>query len=510
MSQIVRCIIKNRETELCKPLSKDVEEYIDTLTQFSVPGAFFVPAYHRRRKVRKQVNGVWREVEERVWDGKKHLYKNGKLPTGLFLAVVMPTLLKYKWRVFYRDLRTPAFVSPPGTFSSNSIQTRFSRIRPYQTESVQHLVAGNKTGGLIMAATGSGKTFVVGVFAALAKTANVLFIVDELTLLYQAQKELASVSKEPVGVVGEGVFNPKRITVATIQTLWKFSDQDKFLRWLETLNIVIIDEIHVQMNRRNFGIVETIQAEAVYGLTATLRLKKKEVRLRAHALTGPVLYTYPLAQGVKENFLTQPVVIQVPFKGSQESADVYFKQTQKYVNDYNQCIVKCVKRNDVIELIARTCIQDSRRVIILADRVDHLKILYKRLQNLKPRLVYGKKSATERAQVIQKVETGDVRLVITNKVFEKGVNIKAADTGIDCSAMRSKNKVIQRVGRLARLCPGKRFSLYFDISDFGNRFENSSKSRLSAYSEAKIPVLKITRISQYHKLKAQCEEIASG
>jgi len=477
--------------KVCRRVISFVSEYpkevVEELSSYSVPGAFWMPAYHRFHKVRKLVNGEYREVAERVWDGKKHLLNqtNDTLPAGLFKALVVPELKKLGYKILYEKKSLPVPVSQEVlTRTRKTLTDAFPETRPFQVDAVLAMLKSLHQGGLVTAATGSGKTYVAGMFFfSLGANIKCLFVVDELTLLHQAQKELEKVAGEPVGIVGEGLFQPERITVATIQTLWKSQSTKKFKDWFESIRIVVIDEIHVQMNRRNFGIVTKVNAQAVYGLTATLQLKKKDVRVRAHALTGPVLYEYGLAQGVAEKFLTQPIVVMVEYQGLKD------KPGERFQFAYQRQITHCTSRNQLLEDIARSCLDNQRRVIVLVSYVRHLKFMFRRLKNKAPQLVYGGKKSVERILIQKDFEKGLVKLIITNVVFEKGINIKVADTGINGAAESSRNKSQQKIGRLVRLSEGKEYALYVDIYDKGNRYQKNAEQRIRAYKELKIPIL---------------------
>src|SRR5712675_1052199 len=142
-----------------------------------------------------------------AWAGKITMLKRDRMASGLFRAVKsdLEEELNLKFDVEYR--RKDIEFKPTGIQSD----------REYQNECVEAMVgAARRGGGLILAATGSGKTYTVGQFFS-RLVGNACFIVDELTLLKQAQEELAGLLKEEVGQVGDSVFEPKRITVATVQ-----------------------------------------------------------------------------------------------------------------------------------------------------------------------------------------------------------------------------------------------------------------------------------------------------
>lgn len=469
------------------------EELLDKLTSYYVPGYRFMPRYNTWKTEQQIVDGVLKDVQVRVWDGKNHKLQNDQLPLGLMIGI-QPQLEEAGYQVKLEGLR-------------NRLQAEAAQMRRWfegdelwdsQVQALERMILTTNCGGLILSATGTGKTRLAAAFFQTVWPRYGLFIVDELTLMHQAREELGRLVEDGVGLVGESRFEPQRVTVATIQTLWLHRKRAAFKRWFERIEFVIIDEIHVQMNRRNFNIVKRLQPRAVYGLTATLEMKRAEVRVRAYAVAGPVIYTYPLQQGIEEGHLTPIVAVKAEFShpSSQTLPRSWRLMRARYQELYEQLIVRNKRRNDVLEKIVRDFHREGKYVILLVDRIMHLKILYNRLIDLNPKLVYGRKKSEERLKAKQEFEQGETRLIVTNRVFQKGVDIKRADVGIQGAAGKSRNNTQQFAGRLARLAPDKPYALVVDLSDLDNRFEQCTKARMTAYRRAKIPIVTVTDIHQ--------------
>ena len=452
----------NRFVELLKPYPEaDLMPYYS----FHPPGYRFVPSFRMGR-----------------WDGKIRFLRRSKVPTGLFQATrkQIEADLNLKFKV-EKQLEKVEFAN-----------RGISSDRDYQNECVEAMIqAANKhSGGLILSATGTGKTRLTGQFFSRLK-GNGCFIVDELTLLKQAQEELSKVLGEEVGEVGDSKFLPKRITVATSQTLHLHEQDPRFADWTESLKVNVIDEIHTQMNRRSFDIVEAIAPPVVFGLTATLELQKKHVRTRAYALAGPVCYEYPLTQGQKEGHLVKGVVIQILKEGQQTASVSRSASMLDYTTDYSNCIVHDESRNELICELLREAVKHNYFPLVLVERVAHLKLLSEMISDLPHRVICGEKRAEERLQSKLKFESGKVKVLLANKVFQKGVDIKKVDVIIDGGAMKSKNRAVQIFGRGIRLAEGKKGLLHFDLGDIGNRFEAAAKSRRRAFKKVGIPVKKL-------------------
>lgn len=431
------------------------------------------------------------KVQSGEWDGWIRLLRYNKVGSGLFLAarsdIEAGAMARF---TIVQDTRTqPSFkpylpnpdIDPP---------------RNYQLDCIDRMIAAAATGGLITSATGTGKTYVTGTFLR-RLVGQACFIVDELTLLAQAQEELSKVAGEPVGKIGEGDFNPARLTVATIQTLHSRHKQPFMRKWMAGLGVVIVDEFHTALNDRMFETLRDMTTATVFGLTATLELGKAHVRLPAYNLAGPVIFDYPLEQGVDDGFLTKGLVVsvEVPQKA------VVSKGKVDYQTNYKELIVVSPERNRVINQLTREAHGRGKHIVLITDRVKHIRKLHKLLVDIPHELVYGQIDVTERLSAKSEFISGNLRLLIVNKVFKKGINIKNIDVIIDCSAMKSRNDAIQKYGRGVRLCEDKDGLLYFDIADvsipglmkksrYRNPLAKATKERRLAFKSKKIKVVK--------------------
>jgi type I site-specific restriction endonuclease len=116
-------------------------------------------------------------------------------------------------------------------------------LRGYQEEASKAIMG--KTIGTLQATTGSGKT-IIAIHAICERKQPTLFLVHTLDLANQFIERVAQFTdykKESVGFIGNGKYNVKPITVATLQTIVKLSDKK-----IEEINNyfgqVFVDEVH--------------------------------------------------------------------------------------------------------------------------------------------------------------------------------------------------------------------------------------------------------------------------
>lgn len=422
--------IKVRLTNRWAYLEGYYPDELSDVYSYRMPNAYFSPAYRAG-----------------AWDGRVKLIRNRRIQIGAFLQFrteAEAAGLRFK----IKDER----LSPK--FSKGSAKSD----RVYQVECMNALVTHSNCGGTVLCATGVGKTFIAGLYFSKLE-GNGCFVVDELTLLKQAKADLQKVLKEKVGEIGDQKFHPRRITVATVQTMHLHRKDPRFAQWMKSLEVMFIDEVHQQINKRNIETVASIQPKAVFGLTATLQVKQRQVLAKVSALTGPIIYRYPLKQGVAEEYLTPGVAIAVDIVRPKHLDAI------DYPSLYDIHIVCSKRRNDLIEGLVREGVARGKFIIVLVDRVKHVKRLYKRLEDLAVQKVFGEVDVWDRVAAKRKFEKGRIQVLIVNKVFKKGVSINRVDVIIDGASMSSANDSVQKYGRGVRLCSEKKGLLYFDVGE---------------------------------------------
>lgn len=459
------------------------QEVLRHFLRYHPPGYFFAPSYRAR-----------------AWDGYIGFLKRNSCPTGLLLQQ-LPEIRKATGLQF--------------RFTDDRSLPQFRKIksseREFQNECIRIMQKRSRTGGIILAATGTGKTFVAGkYFQSLAGTG--VFIVDELTLLTQTKADMERVLGEEVGFIGDRKFDPRRITVGTIQTIHLHRRDPRFVPWIKRLDVVIFDELHQALSKRNLDSVKGfMQPKAIFGLTATLETKKKPVMMRAAVLCGPVIYEYPLEQGVREGHLTPGICVALDMERNGKSLP--------YQDAYKSLVVRSRQRNDMLEAIIREGVRRGNYVCTLVEHVDHVHRISDRLEGLPHREVYGDKKVYERIKAKKDFDAGKIRALVANKVFKKGVDIKKIDVIVDAASMAGRNDAKQKFGRGVRLADDKSGLIYFDVGDRNkdpnlgrgdkgwNRFERTSRRRRRAFKDLGIPIMRYVWDGNVKRLYRKAEKV---
>jgi superfamily II DNA or RNA helicase len=404
------------------------------------------------------------------WDGMRSLMQYGKVGTGLFYH--LQTELERKGYMFaIHSNREPLPLTKPGWDPLT---------RHYQKQAVVAMAKSN--GGLVLMATGVGKTHLSGELLR-RLDCPACFVVDELTLLEQSRCALRKITGERIGVIGRGEFSVERLNVATVQTLHRH--RDRFSSWCGQV-VLVIDEVHVALNRSNIDVVSALKPRAVFGLTATLQVAKLDILYRALAMCGPVLFKYSIEQGQEEGYLTRGLVCQVVV--AQRSAGFDREAI------YRELVTVSPYRNGCIAALVREGVKRGRRIVVLVERLHHLKVLSRMLNDIPHKQLSGKFSRYkgERIDAAKSMDAGKLPVIIATRVFGKGIDIATVDTIIDATAMASVDNAQQRYGRGVRRAVGKAGLLHFDIADAGNGFARNATARASALQSLGVPSVSLT------------------
>jgi superfamily II DNA or RNA helicase len=477
--------VGNRATVIEYPYPDGIKEFF----QFKPKGYHFSPKYKLG-----------------VWDGTINMMKGSRVGTGLFLAFrkEIEADLNIKFQIIDKRVR-PKFLR----LESISLPPDFEWME-HQHECIRRMMKFSGHGGIILNATGTGKTVTAGGYFKCLRGGGVFFV-DELTLLQQAHDELELLLEEDVGIVGGGVFNPQRITVATLQTAHLHRLKKDFLGWFRTINVALFDELHLCINNRTKDLIQAIKPEACFGLTATLRLSDDQVRMNAYNLCGKEVYQYPYREAVDDDNLCPGVVVGLDILRTFKAED--------YADSYDTRIVRSKTRNQLLEDVVREGIKRGKKILLLVDRPWHVELLSKRFADIDHEKAHGKIAKKRRLAAKERMEHGDLQLIIANTVFKKGINIKACDVVIDGASMLSGEDSVQKLGRAARKNPGKLGFIYFDVGDKrkgsigGNVFRKSTLSRRRALTKLGLPILTFTNDKDiswmYDKAEKKLAQVAS-
>ena len=116
----------------------------------------------------------------------------------------------------------------------------------------------------------------------------------------------------------------------------------------------------------------------------------------------------------------------------------------------------------VIELMRR--IPKTSKVIIFGERIETAEEIYKRLcrtYHNEVGLYHSKIPKQLGVQTLRQFEDSEIRILVSCKTLDEGLNVAATDVGIVVSSTGSRRQRVQRLGRVLRKKAGRKSSYFY-------------------------------------------------
>ena len=351
------------------------------------------------------------------------------------------------------------------------------KLRQYQSQAVKKLLS--KDFGTLSFPTGSGKT-VLGLYMISERKQPALVVVHTRDLAYQwmdKAMEFLGIPSDEIGLIGAGKIRMgEKITIAMVQTLYKCAKKIS-----KKIGFLIVDECHRTPSRTFTEAVTAFNSRYMLGLSATPWRRDKLSKLIFWHL-GDLHYKLERNQLIKS--------------GDVLSAEVIFRETSfKPYHDpsteYSQMLAELVADDDRNRMIAEDVANVARGYpgvsLVLSDRKAHcdtLKALLKYRHHVLAEILTGDLSTTERRKVLQRLNQGEVKVIIaTGQLMGEGFDCKALTTLFLTTPVRFKGRVLQYLGRVLRPAPKKNTAIVYDYVDIHvEPLKAAARERMSVYS----------------------------
>lgn len=358
-------------------------------------------------------------------------------------------------------------------------------LRDYQKPSLTPFISRfhSHTNGLIIAGCGLGKTN-MGLEIASQLNQKTLFITHTLDLCKQAETRCKDNMECKTSLITEGKVDLSGdIVFATVQTLIKNLDSIS----PDTFGLIITDECHkiccspsaIGMFRQS---IEHFAAKYKIGLTATL-YRSDGLHMCIPRIVGNILYEIKDEGANYVGYLDEKPVISFDKSQFQVPAKVTFIETGYKIKeivagkiiyhdvfDTNEVINFSKLMNDLCgndkrnNLIAKYVLRTKGSSIILSDRVEQLKTLYKMIPNSV--LITGTTKKQDREQALKDVGEGRVQCLIASyKIAKEGLDLPILENLFMASPVKDDAVVVQSIGRIQRPFGNKQIANVFDFTD---------------------------------------------
>jgi len=152
---------------------------------------------------------------------------------------------------------------------------------------------------------------------------------------------------------------------------------------------------------------------------------------------------------------------------------------------------------------AQTLVKKGYQTLVLFSSLKHGKILYEAFKkHMKCAILDGSNDKEEREKVKKDLQEHKIDCVLASRIFDIGVDIPSLSGLVIACCGKSTVKALQRVGRVIRKYPGKKFAVIIDFADQAPFLDTHSRTRFRIYtSEEGFDVSWPTEIKQPRKSK---------
>lgn len=400
------------------------------------------------------------------------------------------TPLTREWVMQYRERRTP-----PQVFT-DEIEARSPSPEPFpiQAEALDALVDSRKRGdwrGLVVLATGLGKTWLAGFDVLKANAKRVLFVAHREEILHQAMNTFLKI----VPQASCGLFMGSRRDVesdflfASVQSIGRHSHLSTFPP--DQFDHIIIDEFHHASATMYQRVLHHFRPKYLLGLTATPdRSDGKDILALCD---GNLVYECPLAKGIERQYLA-------PFH--------YFGITDTEV-DYTAIPWRNGRFNEgelermvATERRAEHSLQEwkekgGQKTLAFCVSRRHADFMAEYFSGMGiPAVSVHSTSEVRRKEAMDGLSSGEHQVVFSVDLFNEGFDLPGIDTIMMLRPTESSILFLQQLGRGLRKSPGKDHLTVLDFIGNHRSFLNRPRLLLSLEDHVGQLILSLKQIKE--------------
>ena len=325
-----------------------------------------------------------------------------------------------------------------------------------------------ETKGLVVAATGTGKTYLAALdiknyFSMNNKEPRVLFVAHREELLENGMivlENILKINKNNFGICFGGIKDiNKKIIFASIQTLrteYKNFKQDYF-------DYIVVDEFHHASSDSYVKVINYFNPKFLLGLTATPeRMDGKNIlALCNYNLVGEI--------GLKKA-MEQDLIAPFHYFGINDSTIDYNKITYKNgkydESELTQNLNKNRRTDYILDKINKFgfC-GDCLSAIAFCENIEHANFMNKQFKRVgyKSKVLTSKTNTTERSNLLDEFKDKKIEILCVVDIFNEGVDIPNINLLLFLRPTLSSTIFIQQIGRGLRKYKNKDFVTIIDF-----------------------------------------------
>ncbi|THB77577.1 MAG: DEAD/DEAH box helicase [Desulfobulbaceae bacterium] len=344
-------------------------------------------------------------------------------------------------------------------------------LRDYQEVAVEQICS--RSFGVLEAGTGSGKT-IMALAAICQRKQPTIIIVHTKELLYQWQERIRNFLGEEAGLIGDGKFDLKPITVAIVNSARK-----KIEQLVHSFGHLIVDECHRVPAALFTDVVTHFDCYFLLGLSATAFRSDEGMTRLIYYFMGDRVHRVDQMHLQVTGAVVKPRMIR--------NKTTF---TYGYRGDYQALVTALTKhegRNRQIadDIIAVVNERPDETVLVVSDRVSHCQTFESLLahQGFEVSLLTGQVSADKRSEIVEEVQNGKVQILIaTLQLISEGFDCPGLSTLFLTTPITFEGRLLQVIGRIMRPAENKTATVFDYVDDAIPTLRRSAAARQKVLS----------------------------
>ena len=330
-----------------------------------------------------------------------------------------------------------------------------------QQEALTALAASRAAGyrrGLVVMATGLGKTYLAAFDTQRMQARRVLFVAHREEILFQAEASFQRV--HPAARVGRYTGARKQTDVdllfASVQTLSRAEHLERLAP--DLFDYVVVDEFHHAAAPTYRRLLQHLRPRFLLGLTATPERTDQSDILSL--CDDNLVYSRHLFDGIELGLLC-PFHYFGIFDETVDYREIPWRNGRF---DPQALEHKLATQGRARHALRHWREQGRQRTLAFCVSRSHADFMAERFrrEGIRAEAVY-RGSALERSAALEKLEQGGLQVIFSVDLFNEGVDLPAIDTVMMLRPTESKVLFLQQLGRGLRIHPGKERLIVLDF-----------------------------------------------
>mgnify|MGYP000893324238 CR=1 FL=1 len=237
---------------------------------------------------------------------------------------------------------------------------------------------------------------------------------------------------------------------------------------LDSVKVVFVDECHFATAESYTSVLNAMpNARMRIGMSGTIDQKSEFVMKSLRSTMGEILYSVDNEYMIDKGYSSKPYIKMVSFnKPDDLEMQVHELMVREripkgqqalftYQQSYRLGIIENEVRNKLVARLAikLSTLETNMATLIMVNSIEHGENIMKFLKEAKASYAYvhGSDGSAVRADVLDKVKSGEIKILIATKIFEAGIDLPNLKYFISCSGGKSYVSNLQRIGRLLRV-----------------------------------------------------------